>query len=118
MGKENPKSPEHAGFGPHSHPSNIAQQSLNKMAGNLEHVFGWLATPQTLPQATGVHDSQRGPSKKGSLEREQNSPEESRNTAGYFSCVPSILINSFTLMILHVLPSLPHLGRSWWSLWW
>lgn len=67
------------------------------MAGNLEHVFDWLATPQTLPQATGVHDSQRGPSKKGSLEREQNSPEESRNTAGYFSCVPSILINSFTL---------------------
>lgn len=96
MGKENPKSPEHAGFGPHSHPSNAAQQILNKMAGNLEHVFDWLATPQTLPQATGVHDSQRGPSKKGSLEREQNSPREQKHCWLFFLCALNLDIFLYT----------------------
>lgn len=68
--------PGHAGFGPHSHPSKVTQQSLSKMARNTEHVFGRLGTPQSLPQATGVHDSQRGPSEKERLEREQSSPGE------------------------------------------
>lgn len=71
-------------FGPHSHPSKVTQQSLNKMARNTKHDFGRLETPQSLPQATGVHDSQRGPSEKERLERERNKTvQESRSTADH-----------------------------------
>lgn len=49
VGKENPKWPEHAGFGPPSHPSKVAQQSLDAMARSRECF--WLSWNSPIPSS-------------------------------------------------------------------
>lgn len=75
----------------------------------VTYVFQRLVTPQCFPgeHSAEVHDSQRSPSKKESLDREQNSPGEQNHC--WLFILRALSFDMFlcnTPMVFQVLPSL------------